>query len=597
MIGRNEVVEDIDILTCISLRENLVERLKHIVAISDSIKPKQISAAAREIVSISKDLREIGLKCVQRIVTWTLQKTQERNDTDEELNRSPPMFLWEGMDYLTKMLNDLDFAVSGLPSTLAIHGNFAFADPLFIKRDKSTDQSSRRAAVAATLIVLDAAERKAELEAKLAVATDETESFQTIQQISPLKPSKSFRINLSHTADRSPKADSSTFSEEEFSGEHCSYLKQNPIGKDPDTKIFECERHDGRRFVVKILSTMVKDGDGDGDMSGETIDAHNRAIQRELSLLRTIAMAMASPSHLHPAIVAVEEIVQRDALSYVVMERMSHSLLQMPADKSHYLNESSKLSSGLPSVKRRSFSLEPSPSPEYTVAVSVLQQILHGLNFLHSQNIIHGDIRPGTILISPCSSSSLSNGTTGTGTGDVATGSATGMGFLAKISNFSSAVTATAARSRTTPGLDHHHHVHVTSEDRHHPCRVNYLAPELLANGREYGPPVDVWALSCCIFEMVTNRRLAEGSNDQEVLDSIVTYHSMLPYPVHRSLEDRGLSVNFKKQKMDLQVDLGNVLPLPFKHAVESMLLLSDQERPTAPELLKMIDSWSDGKR
>ena len=147
--------EEIDVYACISLRENLILRANQLVRQATDVQPKHHAAVARELVTLSKDLREIGMKCVQQIITWTLKNT----DVSKE-EEGPPKFIWNGEDYLCKMLYDLDFIVGGLPEDLITHGNFSTSDPLFIKKDLNVDASSRRAATAATLIILDAVTRK-----------------------------------------------------------------------------------------------------------------------------------------------------------------------------------------------------------------------------------------------------------------------------------------------------------------------------------------------------------------------------------------------------------------------------------------------------
>ena len=156
-----EFVHDPNILACISLRENLIKRARQIVALSGTVRSKHVSSAARELVTLSKDLREIGVKTVARIVSWSLEQRSTFDDPDSE---PPPQYIYEGEDYLCKMLTDLDFVASGLPENLLLHGKFSISDPLFIKKDISADLASRRAATAATLVILDAVSRKKKAE-------------------------------------------------------------------------------------------------------------------------------------------------------------------------------------------------------------------------------------------------------------------------------------------------------------------------------------------------------------------------------------------------------------------------------------------------
>ena len=126
---------DIDsIHSCIALREQLVERVSQLVSTSSRVKPSQIAAAARELVSLSKDLREIGIKCVNRIVSWTIITSKKQGDGKR------PIFLWNGQEYLCKMFYDLDFVALGISPSLEMHGNFSVSDPLFIKKIKFAEE-------------------------------------------------------------------------------------------------------------------------------------------------------------------------------------------------------------------------------------------------------------------------------------------------------------------------------------------------------------------------------------------------------------------------------------------------------------------------
>ena len=47
-------------------------------------------------------------------------------------------------------------------------------------------------------------------------------------------------------------------------------------------------------------------------------------------------------------------------------------------------------------------------------------------------------------------------------------------------------------------------------------CRL-YRAPELIL-GTQHGPPVDIWGLACCLFELATRRYLFPGSDSNHTL-------------------------------------------------------------------------------
>ena len=49
-----------------------------------------------------------------------------------------------------------------------------------------------------------------------------------------------------------------------------------------------------------------------------------------------------------------------------------------------------------------------------------------------------------------------------------------------------------------------------------------YRSPELLVGDTLYGKPVDVWAIGCIFFELVTGRPLFPGDSDFEMLKFIL---------------------------------------------------------------------------
>ena len=49
-----------------------------------------------------------------------------------------------------------------------------------------------------------------------------------------------------------------------------------------------------------------------------------------------------------------------------------------------------------------------------------------------------------------------------------------------------------------------------------------YRAPELLVGDTKYGKVVDVWAIGCIFFELVTGRPLFAGDSDFEMLKLVL---------------------------------------------------------------------------
>ncbi|KAJ3677258.1 hypothetical protein LUZ60_002982 [Juncus effusus] len=108
---------------------------------------------------------------------------------------------------------------------------------------------------------------------------------------------------------------------------------------------------------------------------------------------------------------------------------------------------------------------------------SYTRDILLGLQYLHSNSVVHGDIKSQNILI--------------------------GSDGLAKISDFGSAVLTSGTHNISFSGTP------------------AFMAPEL-ARGEDWGPEADMWALGCTVLEMATGKApWSDIIKDQEVMSAI----------------------------------------------------------------------------
>uniref|UniRef100_K7FM36 Cyclin-dependent kinase-like 2 n=1 Tax=Pelodiscus sinensis TaxID=13735 RepID=K7FM36_PELSI len=117
---------------------------------------------------------------------------------------------------------------------------------------------------------------------------------------------------------------------------------------------------------------------------------------------------------------------------------------------------------------------------DYSRVRKYLFQIIKGIGFCHSHNIIHRDIKPENILISQSG--------------------------VVKLCDFG------FARTLAAPGEAYTDYV----------ATRWYRAPELLVGDTKYGKAVDVWAIGCLVTEMLTGEPLFPGDSDIDQL-----YHIM----------------------------------------------------------------------
>lgn len=116
----------------------------------------------------------------------------------------------------------------------------------------------------------------------------------------------------------------------------------------------------------------------------------------------------------------------------------------------------------------------------------VLAAIGSALRFVHRENILHRDVKPGNMLLSHRWSESGPGGTE------------------IKLADFGIAKLIEATGSaRTVIGTP------------------LYLAPEMVS-GRTYGPATDAWALGVCLYELATLQRPFEAGNQLALARQIV---------------------------------------------------------------------------
>jgi cyclin-dependent kinase 9 len=108
----------------------------------------------------------------------------------------------------------------------------------------------------------------------------------------------------------------------------------------------------------------------------------------------------------------------------------------------------------------------------------VLQQLLNGLYYIHSNKILHRDMKAANVLITK-------NG-------------------VLKLADFGLA----RAFSVSKTGVPNRYTNRVVT--------LWYRPPELLLGDRNYGPPVDMWGAGCIMAEMWTRSPIMQGNTEQQ---------------------------------------------------------------------------------
>ncbi|XP_071949102.1 cyclin-dependent kinase 9-like isoform X2 [Antedon mediterranea] len=113
----------------------------------------------------------------------------------------------------------------------------------------------------------------------------------------------------------------------------------------------------------------------------------------------------------------------------------------------------------------------------------VMKQLLNGMYYIHSNKILHRDMKTANILI--------------TQTGNL------------KLADFGLARPFSLAR----PNQPNRYTNRVVT--------LWYRPPELLLGERNYGPPIDLWGAGCIMAEMWTRTPIMQGSTEQHQLNLI----------------------------------------------------------------------------
>uniref|UniRef100_A0A8C8CXH0 Mitogen-activated protein kinase n=1 Tax=Oncorhynchus tshawytscha TaxID=74940 RepID=A0A8C8CXH0_ONCTS len=164
-----------------------------------------------------------------------------------------------------------------------------------------------------------------------------------------------------------------------------------------------------------------------------------------------------------------------------------------------------------------------------------LYQILRGLKYIHSANVLHRDLKPSNLLLNT--------------TCDL------------KICDFGLARVADP---------DHDHTGFLTE----YVATRWYRAPEIMLNSKGYTKSIDIWSVGCILAEMLSNRPIFPGKHYLDQLNHILGTHT------HRIEVEEALAHPYLEQYYDPTDE--PVAEAPFKFDME----LDDLPKETLKELI-----------
>lgn len=181
-----------------------------------------------------------------------------------------------------------------------------------------------------------------------------------------------------------------------------------------------------------------------------------------------------------------------------------------------------------------------------------LYQMVLGLHHLHRSGIFHRDIKPENILIRQLKKNDSLHME------------------LIQIADLGSVCT-TGTKAKHTPYISTRW----------------YRAPECLLTSGRYGPKMDVWALGCVFYEILTLHALFEGDDE---FDQLAKIHDILGTPSRKLLERFTTRFNdYTFVKKD-GIPLYKLLPMVSSHGVDILKRTLNYHPDTRISSKQMID-------
>jgi len=190
----------------------------------------------------------------------------------------------------------------------------------------------------------------------------------------------------------------------------------------------------------------------------------------------------------------------------------------------------------------------------------VMHQLLNGLYFIHSNKILHRDMKSANVLITK-------NG-------------------VLKLADFGLARAFSANKS----GQPNRYTNRVVT--------LWYRPPELLLGERSYGPPVDMWGAGCIMAEMWTRAPIMQGKTDQEQLKLISQLCGSITPEAWPGVQNLELFTKVslpKDQKRKVKDRLKNYVNDPYAcDLLDKLLTLDPNKRIIANNSLDHDFFWTD---
>jgi len=209
---------------------------------------------------------------------------------------------------------------------------------------------------------------------------------------------------------------------------------------------------------------------------------------------------------------------------------------------------------------------QPQPLPT-DVLWSVTRQILQAVEYLHNQKrIIHTDIKPGNFLVGSSSATIPS----------------------VTLCDFSSSCVYDSAMHKSARG-EHHGTLWYRAPE-------NFLGPDK-RTGLVFGFEMDMWAVGCVLYELVTGMTLVAAKSDHEQFLQLCTFFGTPTVTTYPDVKHRR---NFKLlQKMPMYANRAPAIikrslsaagaPREFTDLVLRLLLVDPARRLTASQALAAV--------